>query len=375
MRMKHFQAGGGGKFSPEYKANYLEHCRLIILDNNIVSRDFLLAELHKDVIKAINEIEEYSSIKEELSRSIEIIFGSINLNDPNSVGVVNVVSLQCSTLFTYACLGFNQPTSQDFYNLNSLNQKFLEFTNNVPYNELTQNRTRDWRYYENIDKTRGLLYDLYSKNSNKPRGIITILDYLTLDEILLPYLNNWYICGIVYKKTFADGRFMIPFGFTEHDITHFNNYDGICFSRNGEDINKMRKFFDYINRIENREIKYLTKIIFFLNLHESWCEWDSLSYNNGRFWSGLLRIERLFNDNDLGLLIPKRFRENEESRRAYIERALTTYTTQIGIFNSRSSAGGSKKILYRLTTRRRRTKKGKKNKKNKSSKKSKLLKK
>ena len=362
MRIKYSQSGGGGKFTKEYKDIYLGHCREIVFQNNIDSRNFLLSELHKDVIKAANETEAYQPFKDELLSSIEIIFGSINLSDPNSVGVVNVVSLQCATLFTYACLGFNQPTAQDFFNLNGLDRKFLEFTNNIPYRELPQNRKRDWRYYDNIDKSQGLLKVLYVTDSKKSRGIVTILDFLTMDEILLPYLEKWYLCGLVYEKTYADGRNMLPFGFVEHDIVHFQNFDSLCFQRHREDINEMKRFFDYINSIDNRATKYATKIIFFIQLHESWCDWNG-NYSIQHFWSGLIRMERLLNDHDLGLLIPLKYRESEASRIAYVGSALENYRTQLNAFN-RQPKGGSNKISYRLH-RQRKTKKGKRHTKRK----------
>jgi hypothetical protein len=351
---------GGGKFSPEFKGIYLEHCRLIILDGNIASRDFLLNELKEDVIKAINE--KYAVIKDILLESVKIIFTSINLEDKHSVGVVNVVSLQCATLFTYACLpDFRQPTKDDFFDLNDLDHEFLNFTNNVSFNELLQNEKKDWRYYNNINKTNRFLRDLYGTTRMKddkeihvkPKGIITILDYLTMDEIMIPYLNNWYICGLVYEKTYADGRLLLPFGFTEHDITHYENYNGGrgCYDKEG-----MIAFLDYINRIEDKETKRSVKMIFFLNLHEVMhCPWDRHFDPGDRFMS------RLNYDQDLGLNIPSKHRANMETRNEYIANAITNYNENIDAFLKLGKGIMSRRVI--------KSKKGKgKKKKNKFSK-------
>ena len=314
---------GGAKLNGEFKKEYLKECKKIMNDNNIESRDYLLDKLRDDVY---NQVKEYSTIEHILIKDLEIIFSNINLDDINNVGIINIVSLQCAVLFTYASLNFEEPTEEDFCNLENPFRSFIEFTNGTTYKDLDKNPDKDWRYYININKKLNFLKKLYIQSN----GLIIILDYLTLDEIIEPYLNKKFYCGLIYKKSYANGRNMLPFGFIEHDITHFNNYEFACFQRIGHNIEKIIKLYNFIMSIENKRIRYAAKIIFFINIHESWCDIFSISSTNLRnlkssFYSGALKKERFLSDNNLGLLIPSYSRGNEENRINYLQYAYEIY--------------------------------------------------
>ena len=95
---------------------------------------------------------------------------------------------------------------------------------------MSDHSSSDWRNYKHVNKNHRLFKKLFaSESENTSNGIITILDYLTLDDIIKPYLNKWFICGLVYTKTYADNKEMLPFAFIEHDIVHYYNYTFTCF--------------------------------------------------------------------------------------------------------------------------------------------------
>jgi len=329
---------GGTKLNSEFKKEYLEECREILNSNNIKSRDYLLDKLREDVY---NEVKQYSNIEHILSRDLEIIFSNIDLNDENNIGIINIVSLQCAVLFTYASLNFEEPTEKDFCSLENPFRSFIEFINKVPYKELDKNPDKDWRYYTKINKRSKTWEDLY----NRQNGLIIILDYLTLDEVIQPYLDLKFYCGLIYKKSYANGRNMLPFGFIEHDIVHFNNFEFACLQRMGYNIREIQKLYNFIMSIENKKMKYSAKLIFFINIHENFCDIysirnTSLKNSKSSFYSGALRQGRFLSDNNLGLLIPRYARNNEENRLNYLQDAYEIYIKVITQFKE-----GKKKFI------------------------------
>jgi hypothetical protein len=122
-------------------------------------------------------------------------------------------------------------------------------------------------------------YDKYSRNPvikyhtleniNERVQIIVYLDYLSLQDIIISYANNVYLIGITESMTWADGRYLTPFEFLHHDITHSLNREmGYNTGKN------TLEFMEYINEpkrkrdIGEKEI-YELKVILFILVHES----------------------------------------------------------------------------------------------------------
>jgi hypothetical protein len=147
--------------------------------------------------------------------------------------------------------------------------------------------------------------------------VITILDYLTIDEINTSFLNKVVICGIASTFIYADGRNLTPFQFLEHDITHGKNYDFVCYRRINNDREELISFYNFCKEtIHDRKRLYSIQLMFFLLIHESFCDFfpnpdmpiitieetEKNILDPGR---PILNINRFFEPNDLGLSIPK----------------------------------------------------------------------
>jgi hypothetical protein len=322
---------GGGKFNKEYKRTYLSHCENLFNESSEEvkqeSRNYLLAELEKDVRKAI--INEYADAesKTRLQESVDIIFGSenktaINL-DTNHLGVVNVVSLQCVVLFTYAANNFLEPEENNFIvHKEHLDNLFSPIRNRIQYSKLVNNRDKDWRYYENIDKT--LLFianNFYGKeyNSNwqEPFSIITIIDFFTIDEIFEQYLKfDKYYTGLLYKLEFVDGEKISPIDFILHDMEHYLDFYRGCRGKTDYIIN----LYEFINTATQISQRNAAKLILYLHVHESNCFISNVVPDNIE----ALKLD-LLNDDDLGKLIPQKYRYSMDTRFQYLKYALETY--------------------------------------------------
>ena len=103
--------------------------------------------------------------------------------------------------------------------------------------------------------------------------LVTILDYLSITEIIETYLDNVILCGMTSKFEFADGRLLSPYEFLEHDITHGYNYLGLCFQRIQNSREDIQSFYKYcVNGHLSRINEYHVKLIIFFLIHESWCD-------------------------------------------------------------------------------------------------------
>jgi hypothetical protein len=344
---------GGARMRGEEKTTYLAQCNQLLTANDVESRDFLLAALEADARRAIDKL--YPDYAEQLHGDVTKIFASIQDISPdmiNNLFIYNIVCLQVAVVFTYACIDFVpvRPETVDYYDLNGQGNWFNEFTNVKDTDFGYAGRPgADWREWNNVIKKQKC--DYYKKDF-----IITILDYLTIDEIVLPYLDNKYLCGITYEKTYADSRLFVPFFFIDHDRFHGNDYDYICFDRVEQDRSEMKRFYALISSISDPDKKLAAKIMYFIQMHEDFCDIFNLSgltaasikNPNSRFYSGRLEQERFMNDNDLGKIIPKPHRITPETRIEYLVYAAEVYFDMIKEFRP-VLAGKRKKRKSRKT--------------------------
>jgi len=179
----------------------------------------------------------------------------------------------------------------------------------------------------------------YTTNMKDERFIqlITILDYFTCDEIINSFLHNINLCGIVCKNIYADGRLLTPFEFLEHDIVHSGNYQGFCYRQNNITRKDLKSFYDFFDKKEwTKEKKYSVKFLFFLLIHESYCDFfpsvDSIMTNMDETYifneitnTGLLYMNRYLNENDLGKLIPTRYRRDETKVTEFLKYSIDNY--------------------------------------------------
>jgi uncharacterized protein (UPF0305 family) len=148
-------------------------------------------------------------------------------------------------------------------------------------------------------------------------NLITILDYLTLNEIVSNLLENVNICGIASKSVWADGRHLNPFLFLDHDLTHGANYISICYERNGHDRDDLLSFYNFCkDTITDKKQLYSVTFMMFLLIHEGWCDFFRVGMTKlirkDFLDTPLLTIRRFLDNNDLGLSIPKEYRQPDD---------------------------------------------------------------
>jgi hypothetical protein len=346
----------GGTLTSIERSHYLKLYEQLVsrkhdIDYPLITQQILemiIIEVHKEI-----ETLDYPEIKKgQMLRDVSLIISSINPDDTNYIGKINIISLQFIILFTENCF---DPTIVFPVNLND------------NYKDYLQLRKGDWKNYDvicenlKINPKFRILYSnsIYSivpyttsENENTNIYLITIMKYFTIDEILNSYLNNVFYCGITYNFTYADGRELTPFEFLEHDIVHAENYNYACFGGMGLSRKHIKSFYEYcVTTTLKKSEKYAIKFMLFLLIHESMCDYfpikkydierinkDLIEYS--LFNDRLSRIERFINLNDLGKSIPIEYRENMSTILKYINYASGIYIRELKkwgpIYNDKS---------------------------------------
>jgi hypothetical protein len=208
--------------------------------------------------------------------------------------------------------------------------------------------------------------------------LITIIDYLSLDEIITGFLENIIICGVASTLIWADGRQITPFEFVEHDITHGNNYNFACYRRMSQSRDEMLSFYNFCKReATDKDTLYSIKFIMFLLIHEGWCDFFNKKmtklYMKDIVGSAALPIKRFFNKNDLGLSIPTKFRTSESNIIQFFNIAIMNYLNHVQLwaslpprYGAAHSRGGKKSKRSKRTKKSKRSKRSKKSKRTKN---------
>jgi hypothetical protein len=338
----------GGKLTKAQRSEY------VVLCNQLVSRDPSLAYieitarlmyfLRNDAFEKIEKLKTANLIDEikkgQMISDLTYIFSKTDMTDENFIGRLNIVSLQCVILFTENCIG---PLAKKFEV--GLNNSFQY------YNVL---KSGDWKNYQVMKSTltkknSGSFFQLYSYSKEKPYTtstpsnrlifLITIIDYLSVDEIITSFLDNVVICGISSNFIYADGRYLTPFEFVEHDITHGGNYYYTCFERSGLSKSDLVSFYQFCkNTISDKSKLYSIKFMVFLLIHESFCDFFPTEHSpiklkanvlSSILHTAILRMDRYLNNNDLGLSIPKDYRDSEEKIKQYLDLSTEVYLREL----------------------------------------------
>ena len=333
--MKYFIDGGG--YFPDIKdyakrqeerKTYLEHCRRVVKDNNVRSRDYLIAQLKTDVEKAIAT--EYSSMDPDFKGTLEsytsAIFKSWEESDEytswfskNCLQAVNTVSLQIVVLFTLASYDFKNPEfkpQNDVADDKSTQTLYLNFVEDDI-----------WTNYE-YAKTRDIVKLLV-----KTKGIITVLRHLSIDNILGQYFDGWYTSQVVYNEKLTDALLWSPFDYILHDENHFEIFNALSISK----LKKIKQFYHYIRKIRDKDKRYSVMLIYFVFLHEGRCDCfnkalmeGDLSDENHRFYSSNKLSQMIFFNKEHSLqFIPEKYRglieHEQDGVLSYLNTAMTNY--------------------------------------------------
>jgi hypothetical protein len=340
----------GGVLTAEERVSYYNLCNQLIDKTEGVNyneiTNIILQYLKREVLKEISELSYLEPQKEKMRADIEYIFSKIDESDTNYIGKINIVSLQCIMMFTENCI---DPAVKFTVNLNNNYDTYLKL------------RKGDWKDYKNLrenlimpiegphaifQKYESFSYLYVREEGKKLIYFITILTFFTITEIIESLLNNKIFCGLTSNYTYADGRYLTPFEFLEHDITHGINYVDICFDRLAQSQENIKSFYNYCKTkaIPQEEI-YSIKFIIFLLIHETLCEVfphtkDELYTFNDDFifekltTTSICNMSRFTNSNDLGLSIPKKYRENEKTITAYFYKSAYVYIRELYNWNA-----------------------------------------
>ena len=370
--MRYFQSGGGyfpekskeSKVNQRNKKRYLKHCENVVKDGDIGSGDYLITQLKLDVERGIEKDYSGSPLLERIHKDKNMIFDSCdkwiseNIKDENCLMTVNVVSLQIAILFTYASLGYKHPTINDW------DTEYKEDKKNVNtlFNQIVyRGDDYDWKRFEDaykyLNENPSSIIRQYFNN-----GIITVIDFLSVDTIIEQYLDGWNTCQIVYKKTFADRRELLPFEYIWHDLAHYSSFLHFFEERHSQDptnytIEKLKEFYDFINTITSVKQRYSVKVIFFILIHESTSKYfdkrlltGNLHYSRHKLYEDtLVWLERFDREDDLLLLIPEKYRPPKypDKRISYLNTALANYLYVLEEFK-REKASLDKQRLKRV---------------------------
>ncbi len=362
-------------FTGEERKKYMDLCnkmtsRQECLDyKSLADKMIDYLQIHTwDEIESLKEGEKKTQMKIDFG----IIFNNHQHDDRNHIGRVNIVSLQVIILFTV-----NDPKYTDDFNKYDFVDSYDNYTPNVvrTFQELMKIK---WRKYDAVKiflegSDCGNICVLYSIRRGEPYFedntiptseqtiyLITIIKYFTLDEMNSAFLKNNILCGVSYKSLFADGRWMNPYMFLDHDIIHGQNYDALCFDRVRVERMELIKFYEYCrtNYTGDKQKWYSIKVMMFLLIHEGLCnffleqgfqEMEPEEFIQTYFHNGMLKMKRFEDANDLGEMIPKEYREKVVD---FFEIAIPNYLTALKSWHeslSEPSGGSRYKRKYRRT--------------------------
>lgn len=372
---------GGGKLTSEQRTNYLKLCNQLTSRSQEVDYPSITTQmldfLQKDVLLDISELKNSENDKENMRADVAIIFDSIDATDNNFIGKVNLVSLQCVMMFSEYSIDHAKgaPADPDRDYLIYVELRRCNWRN---YSELVKAlaKTRD----ESIKKLYWVNRDYNSKSytpygineeKNVPIFIIVKLKFITLTEIIQTFLNKVCYCGMTSAVTLTDGKELIPFQFTRHDVLHGEYFEMFCFKTQEIDLDDLRAFYIYSQENPVPSERYAVSLILFLLMHETRCayfpskhdlgkgakkQWRTSHYteeyvNEILFAAIGITKKRIINLGDLGMSIPKNSRDDPIK---YIQSAISIYCNKLHEWiKSIKPAGGHRQTK----TRRNRTRK------------------
>jgi len=345
---------GGKRFSKDEKEEYLRNCDILFdksapEESKNEARDYLLEQLKIDAYNALKTYASSNYTKQKIEDSLRLIFDSIERNEKEShIRIVNVVSVQCAILFTVIHYSPYYKYHKDSVSDNVI----LELQNNILFKDIDVQdyENSDWRIFKNIRYN--FCKDVDGTRINQvvveqPKILITIIENMTVTEIVEHFLSKHYLSGMIYKTKMVDAIDYNPVEFIEHDILHMNT---MIKSRLHYD--SLYSFSKSRNLSPNEQYKF--NIILFLLIHEDGfnSEYEKLSEHeklrpkNNPFERIINDIEineednsylrsRLLDDTDLGLLTPRKYRSDSKKRREYIESAVLLFKNILNNFEKK----------------------------------------
>ena len=364
----------GGKLPQDERKKYMDLCNQMTsrkhgLEYNHIA-DQMIEILKENTFAEINSLDDVEKKRQMLNDFTSIITNHQH-DDANHIGRVNIFSLQVVILFTLNDVQYDS----NFTNYDVVGRVKEDFRT------LTE---IDWKNYDAvknflITSTNPIRLTLLYNKDGMPRPddfiyLITLIDYFTLHELITAFLDKNILCGVSYTSLFADGRWMNPYMFLDHDIIHGQNYKGFCFERLILDRNELKNFYEYCrtNYRTDNKIMYSIKVMIFLLIHEGLCDFffekrnSKLIEKREKFienhFVGILKIERFTRPNDLDFVLSDELRDRlsvhrreeekeeeakkrgnlEEDVKKYLIGVIADYLNALDSWYVSKSGGGSK---------------------------------
>jgi hypothetical protein len=373
----------GGALSKEERTKYLELCTLITSGNTSISESkynditqSILEFVRREAHAKAEEID--TDKKTEIHTKLDLIFTTTDNTDTNFIGRINIVCFQCILLFTYYCLdGLSETDAESKFlhifgkSTYSIYKLFIsiDYTNYSAMIDLFEKTDRkillgfNELYY--VFDTSNELGTKYKYTITLPpksyRVLILVVDYLFIDELIMSMIDRVAYCGFTSTFTYADGYYLTPYEFTEHDIAHSFYTQDKCDYRARTYFPDIKSIYNFCKaRVTNPKEFYRVKLIIFLLFHENDCKFFDFTSVDDLYESLITHKiknlkdpkERFLDINDLGRSLPAGIRGNWSLIEDYLLQSATLYIEQLTEW--KKTTGGRRKI--------KRSKKVKKNK-------------
>jgi hypothetical protein len=265
----------------KYNNNDEEYSNILIELFNILSEHTTTVLKDKKDLNS-NTKQEIEHLEKDLINIIEGFNNHLKQNQILSLDNYNVFCLQIVILL-------NKLTELKFPTERTDMTHYFQqpmYKINEEYAEFSEDYTNQTTLYEKVKESKGFIsilgsinFDIrkmkrvldkpYSFEEIKKSCILCYLGIMSLEELVLSFINEIYLIGITDDLDWADGKELTPFEFVHHDLTHANNRGGQV----GYNIINEKKFFEYYEKLPNsteeeKTVKYQCLLMLFLLIHE-----------------------------------------------------------------------------------------------------------
>ena len=245
--------------------------------------------------------------------------------EENSINKKNIFSLQCIILFTENCKDtffIDSMLSDDYEKIINCNWR--------NYNILKEEiKTLNSFNFLLQDYQHRITFNGFTKEFKRGIFLISIIQYLTINQIIETFLDNVFLCSMTFKKQYADSRLYTPIEFLSHDIVH-----GLRMSLfETENQKYLKLFYEYCKNGElDQDKKYSVLLIIFLQIHELYINFFNFPDEITELMiKNSLQDEyyRFFDRKDLALSIPEKFRDDITN---YLDNCIKLYIIEYNKF-------------------------------------------
>lgn len=276
------------------------------------------------------------------------------IEDPNHVGLINIFAFQYSALIS---LPYKKDNPTFYSDIDVLSEDTILTIIDLDYLDIKEYLVLNYFFAvesENADNREIVSEYTYDVLIDKKYPIFFFrwIDHeFSAEKIIEEYFDRIYYCEIIGKATFADGVCEEPLGFLLHDMFHGTESEdncipyrkegsfsplntppkiqgtppsGVIYKKDLSKLEKIKGFYNYCKKnVSFLKLKQI-RIILFYQIHEDKCSFD-LSKERVRRVIKLIVEDRFYDENDLKLAIPKKYRDSKKKINEYLSECLDTY--------------------------------------------------